>query len=1071
MIIESIELRNIKSYDDQGDTITFRPGVNLIWGKNGSGKTTILEAIGYCLFDALEYNLDQFRREGETGGEVTLTFKHSDERSYAVIRDIRVSGGLKIQDVESGRFLFKKRKDAEDWLNDELGVEFGEYGKHLFQNAIGVSQGKMIGAFVVPAGARKKIFDPILRVDEYDQAYKQLADTRHLLNDLLKANQIDRSLLKGRLEQLPSKKKDHKELTDKILAGEREMGMMRDQRDSLQEELTSLNQILSRLVELDNAISSAEHNLSSLSSQLQTIGIALDESKKASKIVAFSEKGHKQYEQANEVLAILEARKSEYDQIQKDIQAIKVTLSGLDQEISDLEKRLDEIDQAERKISNLEPEVQKQSNIEKRIAEAKDQVKERERLLEEIMSLENQIEEKKSSLQTLHAQVIQRSELENELQKQTLKRTNLLSALEENRFEVSIKQGESESVSKKLQQALLDKLSWESASKQRDNLKGDIEKDRASLIEQEDKIRQRKDLENDQEAQEREKSTLSKNLGRVQQEIALCKHKIDELKTHLSLLQSTESAECPTCRRSLSEIEKNNVETDYINDEQTWANRLRVAQADEFDTTKTLAQIDGRLNEIQPLLRRLPTEIQVEELNQTIKNKEPRLNDLQEQINLLSEAPKAVESLQLQVDNFDRAIKDLKHIQEELEKQRSQHYQIIDQLQRDISELPTVPSEKTLEIEIQRLEEKVKVQNSTAEKLANAEQDLQKALAELGELGDPRTEQFHLNRVIARRSELVKDRASTLEEKRKATISKADFEKALLPFANLVQEISETKSILREFEQDHKIYERNIQTAETLGKRQISFDNLQQQHTDETAKLDQLVADKNEVKVGYDLTYHQEIRSDFSKLEADINSKSTRLDEWEKQLELLNTELSELEQQQEELERVEAEVCRLEKLSGIFDFIRNSIQRASPDIVRRRVQAVSQTADRIFQDILGDLMLTLVWDESYAVKVRSGQKERVFEQLSGGEQMAASIAVRLALLLHMADNNIRWLFLDEPTANMDDLRREKLADRITRLDQLDQIFVITHDDAFDRDTHHLIQISKSNGVSTVTNIR
>jgi exonuclease SbcC len=85
--------------------------------------------------------------------------------------------------------------------------------------------------------------------------------------------------------------------------------------------------------------------------------------------------------------------------------------------------------------------------------------------------------------------------------------------------------------------------------------------------------------------------------------------------------------------------------------------------------------------------------------------------------------------------------------------------------------------------------------------------------------------------------------------------------------------------------------------------------------------------------------------------------------------------------------------------------------------------------------------------------------------------MAASIAVRLALLLHMSDSNIRWLFLDEPTANMDDKRRDKLADRITRLDQLDQIFVITHDDAFDRDTHHLIQISKLNGVSTATSIR
>jgi DNA repair exonuclease SbcCD ATPase subunit len=63
------------------------------------------------------------------------------------------------------------------------------------------------------------------------------------------------------------------------------------------------------------------------------------------------------------------------------------------------------------------------------------------------------------------------------------------------------------------------------------------------------------------------------------------------------------------------------------------------------------------------------------------------------------------------------------------------------------------------------------------------------------------------------------------------------------------------------------------------------------------------------------------------------------------------------------------------------------------------------------------------------------------------------------------------LFLDEPTANLDDKRRDALADRITRLDQLDQIFVITHDDAFDRDTHHLVQITKLDGISAAVNIR
>ena len=67
----------------------------------------------------------------------------------------------------------------------------------------------------------------------------------------------------------------------------------------------------------------------------------------------------------------------------------------------------------------------------------------------------------------------------------------------------------------------------------------------------------------------------------------------------------------------------------------------------------------------------------------------------------------------------------------------------------------------------------------------------------------------------------------------------------------------------------------------------------------------------------------------------------------------------------------------------------------------------------------------------------------------------------------MQMSQIRLLFLDEPTTNLDDRRRDRLADRITQLDGLRQIFVITHDDAFERDTHHVLRVRKEDGVSFV----
>jgi DNA repair exonuclease SbcCD ATPase subunit len=106
-----------------------------------------------------------------------------------------------------------------------------------------------------------------------------------------------------------------------------------------------------------------------------------------------------------------------------------------------------------------------------------------------------------------------------------------------------------------------------------------------------------------------------------------------------------------------------------------------------------------------------------------------------------------------------------------------------------------------------------------------------------------------------------------------------------------------------------------------------------------------------------------------------------------------------------------------------------------------------------------------ILNSQYALTVRCRGEKRSFKQMSGGEQMAAAIAVRLAVLLQMSQ--VRLLFLDEPTANLDDERRDRLADRITRLEGLQQIFVITHDDAFQRETHHLVHLTRENGASRV----
>ncbi len=96
--------------------------------------------------------------------------------------------------------------------------------------------------------------------------------------------------------------------------------------------------------------------------------------------------------------------------------------------------------------------------------------------------------------------------------------------------------------------------------------------------------------------------------------------------------------------------------------------------------------------------------------------------------------------------------------------------------------------------------------------------------------------------------------------------------------------------------------------------------------------------------------------------------------------------------------------------------------------------------------------------EDYAIMLEEDGYERPFQSLSGGEQMAAALSVRLALLKQLTD--IRIAFFDEPTTNMDAERRENLAMQISRITHFDQLFVISHDETFDSYVDQVVSVAE-----------
>jgi len=181
--------------------------------------------------------------------------------------------------------------------------------------------------------------------------------------------------------------------------------------------------------------------------------------------------------------------------------------------------------------------------------------------------------------------------------------------------------------------------------------------------------------------------------------------------------------------------------------------------------------------------------------------------------------------------------------------------------------------------------------------------------------------------------------------------------------------------------------------------------------------------------------------------------------------EKLTVDINALHQDRGALGCVERELGEVKTLADMLDFFRKTIREAGPYITRTLVQTISAEANRIFGEIINDYTMQLTWDENYAIIIEHKGCQRVFKQLSGGEQMAAALAVRLALLREMS--SVDLAFFDEPTASLDDVRRDNLAEQIARIKGFSQLFIISHDDTFERDIQHVLRVSKIDGVSRV----
>ncbi len=371
MLITHLSLENFKSYAEE--RITFQPGTNAIIGSNGAGKSSIVEAIGFALFDHRGAGLASRLREGADSGRVVVGLVSSfDEREYEIERRFseRTTLRYRVHDVELEQVVAEGNEEVQAWIHEHLKVDPTAVLDTLFENTIGVPQGTFTAPFLLPPSQRKGVFDPLLQVDDYQRASDRLRETVRYLSEQAGALGVEMARLEERLKALPGLCAESEALQGSVR-------MLTERSLALREDLDAASGALAALDKAEAAVRSAEGRWERARAtaegqrrMLEAARDAVAEAEEARDVIARARVGHAAYAREEGRLDALEAQRAIRDHLRQEQSRVAQGRARTVERLARLSEALQGVAEAEARMVALAPLVAQQADLERALAEA-----------------------------------------------------------------------------------------------------------------------------------------------------------------------------------------------------------------------------------------------------------------------------------------------------------------------------------------------------------------------------------------------------------------------------------------------------------------------------------------------------------------------------------------------------------------------------------------------------------------------------------------------------------------------------------------------------------------------------
>lgn len=346
MIIKRVKLENYRSHSNT--TVDFSKGVNLILGKNGKGKTSILEAISSVMFNTKDRSGKEtgknFIKFGKKSGKIEIEFTANDGRDYIFKTEFFKAKPKKqtLTDVNG----LDCEGDIQENLEELCGIKKGF--EETYENIVIAKQNEFINIFKAKPKDREEIFNKIFNTQIYKEMYdsflkeatdKYIKQIDYLSKDIdsLKENMENK-------EEISKLLKDEETLKEKL---NMDFSKTTEISTKLSNEIKDYETTEINLKNLISNIQDEEEKLKKYSNLLKENIIEAKKAKKAKTVVEENKKSYFEYLEVEkklkdfrEIYANLLQEQKLNIQYQNNMEKLELSNKSLKADITNLEESI-----------------------------------------------------------------------------------------------------------------------------------------------------------------------------------------------------------------------------------------------------------------------------------------------------------------------------------------------------------------------------------------------------------------------------------------------------------------------------------------------------------------------------------------------------------------------------------------------------------------------------------------------------------------------------------------------------------------------------------------------------------